>query len=140
VIERDRGDRTGGWPIDDIRRIAAATETNLQDAKISRRLSKEVQGNRGDHLKHRNRRAVIHPLDMLECRCQHVIRNKRTGEPDALVKPHQMRGCVNVHTLSRCFSHRPQKSTRTAFAIRAGNVHNRWQAALWMIKAGKQCQ
>ena len=138
MIERDRGDRAGGRPVDDIGRVAAATETHLQHTQIGARLREQMERNRGDHLENRDGGAGIHLFDVFERRGQRRVRHQFAGDADAFVEAHQMRRSIDVHALPRRLGHRAHEGTGAALAIGAGDMDHRRQSALRVIELLQQ--
>ena len=92
----------------------------------------------GDHLEHGDRGTVIHLFDMFQRISQRRVRNQLSGNPDALVEAHQVRRGIHVHAQPCCLRHGADESAGATLAVGAGDMNDRWQAALGMAKFPKQ--
>ena len=138
MVERDRGDGAGGRRVDDVGGVAAAAETDFQDAQVGRRCGEQVEGGGGDDLEHGDRGAVVDLFDALHRGDQAVVRHQFAGDADAFVEAHQMRRGVDMHAQAGGLGHRPDERAGAAFAVGAGDVDDRRQALLGMVQAAQQ--
>ena len=125
VVEADMHDGADLWRGDDVRRIEAATHTDLEDDERAVLLLEPAEGHRGDHLE--VRRLLTEGL----CGSTHTgskpaeirIRNRLAIDRDALVKLVEVRRDIETGTETRRRQNRLGHDAGRALAVRAGDVH-----------------
>ncbi len=87
MIQRDRGDRAGGGPINDIGRITAATKTNLQHAQIRWCLGEQMERSGASKTV---MGAPALTCSTASCPGERLVRHEASRDADALVEAHQV--------------------------------------------------
>ena len=138
MVHRQRCDGTRRGRLDHIRRIPPAAEPDLEHAQIGRHRRKQVERRGSDDLKHRDGRAVIDTLDMLQRIRQRLVGHQLPGYPKPLVEPHQVGRGEDVHALASRLRHGTQHGARAALAVRPAHVQHGWQPPLGMAHISQQ--
>ncbi len=127
----------------DICRIEPPAETHLQQQHVRLMLGKGEEGRRGRNLELRNVVAVVDGL----CARQHIDQLAFPDRPrlavlagqfDALMKTHQMRRRVGMHTLPSRFQHRLEVSRHRTLAVCPGYMHDGRQFGVRVAELGQQ--
>ena len=84
---------------DDIGRVEPAAEPGFEQHDIGRRAREGEKRGGGRDLEKRDRFAAIGALALVEHREQRVLVDQFAGEPDALVKAHEVRRDIDVHPI-----------------------------------------
>ncbi len=138
MVERDGGDRRGRGAGDHVGGVAATAEAHLQHAEIRRGTGEQQEGDGGDHLEHRDRRAGVDLLYLLQGFRQQRIGHEPAGEAEPLVEADQMRRGIDMHAQAGRFPHRAEEGAGAALAVGAGNMDHRRQVAFGRTKLGQQ--
>ena len=130
MIKGNGRDHAGDWRGNDIGCVKLSPQTHLQQQHIGWCLCKEYEGCNGCHLENSDRLAGICGLAALEYRSQLIFIHKLSSQPDALVKPHKMGRCVNVHSFSCGLKHGAHERYGRTLAVGASHVDGRWELEL----------
>ena len=134
VVHRDRRDRRDQRIVDDVGRIVAAAEADLEEREVGRVIGEEEDGGGGGDLELRDRGAAIDALDLEQRLDQRLLVDEAPAAPpaeaDALMEADEMRRGVDVRGLAGGLDHRAQECGGRALAVGAGDVDDRRHPAL----------
>ncbi len=138
VVERDRGDRGHRRARDHVGRVEPAAEPGLEQHDIGRDAREGEEGRRRGDLEIGDRRALIGPLALLQHVEQRVLVDQPSGQPDPLVKAHEMRRGVDMGAVAGGFGAGAHRRDGRTLAVGAGDMDDRRQMVLRIAERRQQ--
>ena len=143
MIERDRRDDGERRALEDVRRVEAAAEPDLEQEHVGRVLGEGEERRRRRDLELGDVVVAVARLRAGQHVDQRVLADRvrlaaGAGELDALVEAHQMRRGVDVHARARGLEHGLEIGRHRALAVGAGDVHARRQAFVGIAELAEQ--
>ena len=142
MVERDRRDQRCQRLIDDIGGIEPAAQSDLEQQHVGGMACEQQEGGGGGDLEHRDRRAGIGALAVLEHVAELLVGGQPSAaggaEAEALVEAHEMRRGIDMNALTAGLEDRAHESDGGALAVGAGDMDHRRQSAFGMAERGEQ--
>ena len=143
MVERDGRDDVEHRAVDDVGRIEAAAEADLEQQHVGGVLGKGKEGGRRGDLELGDVVAAVGGLCARQYIDQRLFTDRcrpaaRAGKLDTLVKAHEMRRRIDVHARAGGFDDRFQVGGDGALAVGAGNVHDRRQLLVRIAQLAEQ--
>ena len=143
MIEGDRGDNRGHRLLEDVGRVEAAAEADLDQRRIRGMTGEKQKGDCGEDFEDGDRCAGVglgRPSDGIG---QRAVVDELAGgilatEPVALVPGHEMRRGVDVDRAAVAFQDCATEGGDGALAVGAGDVDHRRQSQLRVPEIGEQ--
>ena len=138
VVERDGRDDAEARRVNDVGGVEAAAEADFEQGEIGRRLGEGEKGGRRGDLEEGDLLAAIGLFAAFEKSDQTVLVDQVAGDADAFMEAREVRRGVDVDAVATRLEPRADHRDGRAFAVGAGDVDHRRQAAFGMAERGQK--
>ncbi len=138
MVDADAGDAGDERAGDDVGRVEAAAEPDLEDRRVRWRACESDQRRSGRHLEEARLDPVAMVEHFAEKRGEHFIIDQLAGDADALVEADEVGAGKGVNGPARCFDRGAEEGDRRAFAVGAGDMEHGGKGVLWPSQSLEQ--